>query len=140
MSKLCMRLYRRNSMLATKDIDGIASCPICEKPAQCHGKSIYYRALFWALSDDTGKSSKAIAKHMLGYPGDWSAPPSDADDRGRCIRLLELVPEWIEPLSEMVRYDAQPKEDGVVMNSSGVSAYDNSWSKQIPLILKEGGF
>ena len=38
-------------------------------------------------------------------------------------------------------YDApEEKQDTFVINSSGISAYDNSWSKQIPLIVSEGNF
>lgn len=141
MSKICTRNYKENSTLAIKKINGIDCCPLCEKPAVCHGKTTYHRALFWLLSGDTGISSEAIARHMLDYPsGRLGLPPSDVGDRGRCIRLLELIPEWIPRLNEMVQYDSKPKTDGVIINNSGISVYDNSWSKQIPLILKEGNF
>lgn len=137
MSKLCSRVYSENSLLATKKINGVDCCPICEQPAMCHGKTIYYRALFWALSDDTGISSEAIACHMLDYPMNrLNLPPSDAGDRGRCIRLLELIPEWIPRLPELAK-DHRSSE-GIVINSSGIEAQQNSWAEQIPLILKEG--
>lgn len=139
MSKICDRNYGDGtSMLSVKMIDGIGCCPLCEKPAICHGKPVEQRALFWALSGDTGISSEAIAKHMTGSSPVRMMPPSDMSDRGRCIRLLELIPEWIPRLQEMVKYDREQKQDGFIINSSGISAYDNSWSKQIPLILKEG--
>lgn len=136
MSKICDRVYNDSTMLTVKMIDGIGCCPACEKPAMCHGKSIYHRALFWAMSGDTGISSETIANHMLGYPQRRSGPPSDADDRGRCIRLLELIPEWIPRLSELAKIE-KPSE-GIVISSSGISAERNSWAEQIPLILKEG--
>lgn len=124
-------------MLATKLIDGTACCPLCEKPALCHGKSIYYRALFWALSGNTGISSEALACFMLKYPQRRSMiPPSDADDRGRCIRLLELIPEWITRLPELAQLE-KPSE-GIVISSSGISAQSNSWAEQIPIMIKEG--
>lgn len=140
MSKICNRNYGDNLMLSVKMVDGVATCPSCGKPSICHGKSIEQRALFWALSGDTGLSSEAIVNHMIGNTAATRSgfqPPSDEDDRGRCIRLLELIPEWIPQLKEMLRYDAK-KQEGIVINSSGISAYDNSWSRQIPLILKEG--
>jgi hypothetical protein len=74
----------------------------------------------WALGGDTGSSSKSICRHMMGMEPlsfDWIGP-SDSDDRGRCIRLLNLVPEWWSRLDEMAK----------------VSEY---WEKQIPLIRKE---
>lgn len=134
--KICNRDYKENTMLATKKIEGIDCCPICEKPALCHGKSIYYRALFWALSGDSGVSSEALARHMLEYPQNrLILPPSDADDRGRCIRLLELIPEWIPRLRELA---IVKPSSGIVISSSGITAQKNSWAEQIPLILKEG--
>lgn len=137
MSKICNRNYGSGNMLSVKMVDGVALCPSCNKPAACHNKPVEARALFWALSGDTGISSEAIAKHMTGSSKDRMMPPSDVDDRGRCIRLLELIPEWIDRLPEMVQYDKQQSE-GIVINSSGMSAYSNSWAKQIPIIRQEG--
>lgn len=142
MSKICDRNYSANSLYTMKMIDGVACCPSCNQPAICHHKSVEQRALFWALAGSTGTSSKAIAKHMTGYSSEGAfgfMPPSDRDDRSRCIRLLELIPEWLPRLKEMVKYDApESKPQGIVIGGSGISAYDNSWSKQIPLILQEG--
>ena len=140
MSKLCDRDYKGNGAFTVKMINGVGCCPLCEKPAICHGKPIEQRALFWALSGDCGISSEAIARHMTGNTSEGRfgfQPPSDASDRGRCIRLLELIPEWLHRLNEMVKYD-QKKTEGIVISSSGITAYDNSWSQQIPLILQEG--
>lgn len=143
MSKICDRNYSEGSMYTKVMVDGISKCPNCAKPTACHNKSIEQRALFWALSGDTGISSKSIAAHMSGITKNDAfgiMPPSDADDRGRCIRLLELIPEWISRLPEMVQYDQSQKQEGIVINSSGISAYSNSWQKQIPMILSEGKF
>ena len=143
MSKICDRNYAGNGMYTMKMIDGVGCCPSCNQPAICHGKSIEQRALFWALAGQTGTSSKAIAKHMTGFSSEQPLgfmPPSDMDDRRRCIRLLELIPEWLLRLGELHKYDAPAeKPTGVVITNSGIDAYDNSWSKQIPLIIKEGG-
>lgn len=140
MAKICNRNYSNGSMYTVKTINGVGFCPNCNKPAICHNASIESRALFWALSGDTGNSSRTIAGHMTGNPTEsHMMPPSDADDRGRCIRLLELIPEWIARLPEMVKYDSKP-DTGIVINSSGTSSYSNSWAKQIPLIMSEGKF
>lgn len=137
MSKLCTRNFKDNIMLATKKVRGIEVCTLCEKPTICHGAPIKARAAWWALSDDTGISSKTLANHMLGYEnGNFTSPPSDADDRGRCIRLLELIPEWIERLPELAK-DEKPSE-AIVISASGIGADTNSWERQIPLIIKEG--
>lgn len=148
MSKICDRNYKGNNAYTVKMIDGKPCCPLCEKPTYCHGENIEIRAMHWSMSNDTGASSYAIAKHMVGQgeyinfnPITDMPPPSDADDRGRCIRLLELIPEWLPRLDEMKKYDAPDKKpDGLIINSSGISAYSNSWSKQIPLIVSEGNF
>ena len=143
MSKICDRNYQGNAMYSVKQIDGVACCPSCSQPAICHGLNVEGRAVYWALSDDTGTSSKAIARHMTGARhGIFGAgPPRDSSDRGRCIRLLELIPEWLPRLNEMKQYDAPAdKPQGIVINNSGIGAYDNSWAKQIPLIAKEGNF
>lgn len=137
MTKLCDRNYSEGSVLSAEMVNGVPTCPNCGKATGYHGKPIEIRALFWALSDDTGISSEAIARHMTGDTIRRMTPPSDSSDRGRCIRLLEIVPEWIPRLKEMVQYDSQAPE-GIVINSNGISAYDNSWAKQIPLILQEG--
>lgn len=138
--KICNRDYQPLSLLSKEMIDGVACCTNCKKPTICHNKSVENRALFWSLSGDTGISSEAIAAHMTGNPTNsrfGMQPPSDAADRARCIRLLELIPEWIDRLPEMVKYDEE-KKDAVVISSSGISDYDNSWASQIPLIKKEG--
>ena len=62
--------------------------------------TIERRALEWAMSRDTGRSSEAIAAHMLGCRGETSYP-HDNDDLGRCIRLLDKIPEWRPRLGEM---------------------------------------
>lgn len=129
-------------MYTQKMINGIACCPACDKPAVAHGKAERDRAILWALSSDTGISSEAIARHMLGFgPYDRIGfqPPSDSSDRGRCIRLLELIPEWIPRLNEMRQYDEQ-LGDTLVISASGISADRNTWAKQIPLIADEGNF
>ena len=53
----------------------------------------------WLASDDTGLSSKSLAKEFLGLPHDdgdrmWRGihSPSDPDDIGRCFRLIEACP------------------------------------------------
>jgi hypothetical protein len=63
------------------------------------------RVATWFAGGDTGISSKAIAAYMCG--GDmkagrsWHSAPSDPADLGRCLRLLEIFPEWKERMPEM---------------------------------------
>lgn len=58
-------------------------------------------ALKWLAGGDTGQSSKAICFHMTGTPCRYWDHPSDPDDLGRCLRLLDLIPEWKVRLPEM---------------------------------------
>lgn len=139
---ICTRKYSENSLLATKEINGVACCTNCEKPVEAHNQMIERRYLIWSLAGDTGISSETLAAHMLGVKkgGHFGMqPPSDSADRGRCIRLLELIPEWLPRLKEMVQYD-NGKPSGITISSSGINTDTNTWSKQIPLILMEGKF
>src|SRR5688572_24935346 len=57
----------------------------------------------WLLSGrDTGTSSKAIVAFMEGQPIDPTSYPRDPSDLGRCIRLLEIAPEY-RPLLKSMR-------------------------------------
>jgi hypothetical protein len=89
----------------------------------------------WLLSDDTGSSSKSICKFMLGIPDKRNyPPPSDAADRGRCIRLLNLIPEWWVRLGEMAHI---PSRESIVVSSTGVGVEKHGWKEQIELIKAE---
>ncbi len=60
----------------------------------------------WIVSGDTGLSSKTIWSTMLGIDlGDEINHPHDPADVGRCLRLLELMPEWKPRLSELTALD-----------------------------------
>lgn len=62
--------------------------------------TIQERANRWIVGRDTGLSSKTIWAVMMGVK-DCCSVPLDADDFGRCYRLLALIPEWRERLVEM---------------------------------------
>jgi hypothetical protein len=61
------------------------------------------RALLWLAGGDSGMSSEAIVHHMLGMESDGSYP-YDPADLGRCLRMLELFPEWKPRITEMAVY------------------------------------
>lgn len=63
----------------------------------------------WASSWDMGVSSATIYRAFTGHPpaawsGSWpnDAPYDDADF-GRCVRLLDIVPEWRSRLDELAQ-------------------------------------
>lgn len=61
----------------------------------------------WIDGPDTGISSKAIYRHMMGLHEDnmWGAGhPTDPSDFGRCYRLLKLEPSWRARIREMAKY------------------------------------
>lgn len=67
----------------------------------------------WALGEDTGRSSEAIARAALtGEPADPGDMPCDADDFGRCYRLVQEIPGAF---------------DGVVVNSQQGGAWFGLW-------------
>jgi hypothetical protein len=60
------------------------------------------RAAKWAATSNTGASSKAMLSVMLGErPKTSFCYPHDGSDLGRCIGLLDAVPEYRERLAEM---------------------------------------
>ena len=75
--------------------------------------SIEERLEWWAnYSNDTGLSSETIAcalghltwEELINRPNsfrDQGWVPLDADDFGRCYRLLELIPEWKSMLPQV---------------------------------------
>ncbi|MCT9827422.1 hypothetical protein [Pseudomonas veronii] len=89
-------------------------------------KTLERRVISWLLSDDTGASSTSICAHMLGEPCEGYAP-SDCSDLGRCLRLLDLVPEWAPRLHEMATYG--PDWKGLL----------EQWDQIVHLYHNEGG-
>ena len=47
----------------------------------------------WMSGNGVGNSSKAIASATLGAVSTRDDYPRDGDDLGRCLRLIEMVPE-----------------------------------------------
>lgn len=105
-------------------------------------ESIERRAMERLLSGDTGISSETMIAFFTGVPK--SGPfgmqaPSDAADRGRCIRVLQAIPEWVDRLDELKSLDTGT----IIINGAApipVSEDKQSWTYQIPLIIKEGEF
>lgn len=64
-------------------------------------QTIEQRAADWLSGNDTGVSSKALCRHMLGLNVADNSAPSDGADLGRCLRLLKLIPEWTGRITEM---------------------------------------
>lgn len=97
-------------------------------------KSIEQRAIEWLLSDDTGSSSEYLCAFLLGIKRRQSVP-SDAGDRGRCVRLLKLIPEWQSRLDEM--NDIGVTKNVLNYSSGGFTENTDTWKEQIVLIKKE---
>ncbi len=55
----------------------------------------------WAVSRDTGTSSKTIYSAITGRKIDRIGIPYDPDDFGRCYRLLKLFPAWRKELDKV---------------------------------------
>ncbi len=112
---------------------GLAHGP--SKPKSSPSKTARELALAWLLGDDTGTSSMTLCAHMLGLVTRWQSAPLDAADRGRCIRLLRLIPEWLPRLDEMA--EVEEPSNSITITANGIARSDNSWAKQIPLIKSE---
>jgi hypothetical protein len=59
------------------------------------------RAAQWVASRDTGLSSMCLWATMMGVKPRDISHPRDGADLGRCVRLLEAIPEWRVRLGEM---------------------------------------
>lgn len=60
----------------------------------------------WMVSDDTGISSKNIARACIGEePSDRCFHPLDISDLGRCLRLVKAVPEAREGIRKLGQRD-----------------------------------
>lgn len=60
----------------------------------------------WLSSGSTGASAESIAAHLAGHGSQWGDYPHDADDFGRCERLLDLVPSLRADLHRMAEVNA----------------------------------
>ena len=79
------------------------------------------RAMEWLLSNDSGVSSEAICAWMLGGARPPSGSyPRDPADLGRCLRLLERVPEWQSRMPEMAQFG--PHWSGLVARWDEIAA------------------
>lgn len=73
--------------------------------------------LKWFATGQVGESSKAMAKHLLGYDHNGSYP-LDPDDFNRCLLFLERVPEARQHLNKL--RTISPVWDALVENWSGI--------------------
>lgn len=89
----------------------------------------------WLMSGDTGTSSKTICSVMTGSDTPKFGPdvPHDADDFGRCYRLLQLFPDWRRRLPEVAA--VHPKWGPMVAAWDELTAlyeakdYDRFWTR-----------
>jgi len=74
------------------------------------------RAAEWMTCDDTGISSETIWAVMMGVPAHKidADIPHDAGDFGRCVALIDFIPEWKDRLCEVAA--AFPEWKEVVRN------------------------
>jgi hypothetical protein len=67
-----------------------------------NNQSITDKAEKWLRSGDTGASSRAIWRKLTAMPIRQTEDyPHDMDDFGRCVRLMDAVPEWRERIPEL---------------------------------------
>lgn len=77
------------------------------KPATGNDDALRAKVLDWLFTGEVGLSSERIARHMLGYQGEPYSYPYDQWDFGRCVKLLNAIPELRERLSEMAAVSSQ---------------------------------
>lgn len=77
---------------------------------------VMFKMLSWALSGDTGASSKSMLSAAI-RPMKGGSVPLDPSDFGRCYRLLEAVPELRGYFPQMVE------------NCPRLAPYLNEWDE-----------
>lgn len=81
------------------------------------------------IDENVGTSSTAIFLYMAaGRIPEVFEAPSDESDRGRCISLLNAVPDWIPRLKEIEFLNIEGTCNGEKVKP---------WNEQIPMILSE---
>jgi hypothetical protein len=93
--------------------------------------SIEARVLTWALTGETGASSKCLAAHLTGNECDGNYP-HDGGDFGKCIGLLNAVPELrplLPKMAEVNRYWA-----ALVPEWNRIEALSGDYEKQYKAI------
>lgn len=60
-----------------------------------------HRVAAWRETGRTGSSSKTMAAHLMGETVPSPSYPHDAADFGRCLGLLEAVPEFRDRIKEL---------------------------------------
>lgn len=84
----------------------------------------------WLLNDDRGVSSETIVSVMTGCEIRYPDVPHDADDFGRCYRLLELFPEWKYRMKEVAK--KHPTWKPLVKNWDELTrSYENGFYGQV---------
>lgn len=63
--------------------------------------------LEWALSNDTGLSSRALVKFLLGMTDNRYYYPIDGQDMGRCIRAIRKMPSLRDQLPSAAKMGKQ---------------------------------
>lgn len=120
---------------------------ICDELARPVVKSFKGMGLeAWLNSDDTGSSSLYMAWCLSGGQfGYWQgrgqplpAWPHDPDDLGRCIRLIDAVPEFGGKIPEMSHRG--PEWLAVTTNwAEWVELYNTTDGKELYKLMKEAG-
>lgn len=81
---------------AVEALKKTAAAPCAPKTV---GEALCYLA--WAVGEDHGASSSTMFTRLTGLPSDDGSicsAPSDMDDLGRCVRLVERFPRFAQNL------------------------------------------
>ncbi|WP_024717979.1 hypothetical protein [Pseudomonas putida] len=104
------RVSQKKFEQACVDAIEAAGCPLgYDTTMPGADKTVEQRASAWMRDGEVGMSSRAIHDHMLGLTPKcgYFDYPLDPDDLNRCIKLLELIPEWKPRMGEMAQRGEQ---------------------------------
>lgn len=100
--------------------------------------SIEDRLIDWFLAGRVGCSSRAMVAVLTDRSGlvKWKDHPRDFGDFGRCLGLLDLIPEWRERLEDMKV--ASPEWRALVQNWTDLkSLYEAGEERRFWVLIKE---
>jgi hypothetical protein len=105
----CLRCGKREAMQVPMPVDAFSAWAAYVTALHAHCREgdapTISTVRGWINGQDTGTSSNAIYRHMMGIPrvqsGYFGDYPIDPADFGRCYRLLALAPEWRARIGEM---------------------------------------
>lgn len=101
-TRSCLPEYENDIDVAKREIRDLRNLLDMENDIHEMECQELHSALKWALSNDTGMSSKQLIGTTFGIEVE-PYHPLDAGDRGRCIRAIQKIPSALATLEDLAK-------------------------------------